>query len=140
MGNPPIFPLFYNTSIADIMIIQINPIERDEGPVSAREIHNRVNEISFNSSLLRELRTIDFVTRLIEDGKLDAKQYTYARIHRIEASDELNPLSASSKLNTEWEFLCHLRDIGRTACGDWLDSNYAQVGKSATLDLHSMFE
>ena len=140
MGNPPIFPLFYNTSIADIMIIQINPIERDEEPMSAREIHNRVNEISFNSSLLRELRTIDFVTRLIEDGKLDAKHYTHSRMHRIEASDEINPLSASSKLNTEWEFLCHLRDIGRNSCSTWLDANYDQVGKSATLDLRSMFE
>lgn len=140
MGNPPIFPLFYNTSLADIMIIQINPIERDEEPMSAREIHNRVNEISFNSSLLRELRTIDFVTRLIEDGKLDSKQYTHARMHRIEASDELNPLSASSKMNTEWEFLCHLRDIGRKTCNDWLDTNYSQVGRTATLDLRSMFE
>ena len=140
MGNPPIFPLFYNTSIADIMIVQINPIERDEEPMTAREIHNRVNEITFNSSLLRELRTIDFVTRLIDDGKLDSKQYTHARMHRIEASEELNPLSASSKLNTEWKFLCHLRDIGRKVCSDWLDSNYIQVGKSSTLDLRSMFE
>lgn len=140
MGNPPIFPLFYNTSIADIMIVQINPIERDEEPMSAREIHNRVNEISFNSSLLRELRTIDFVTRLIEDGKLDAEHYTHSRMHRIEAGDQLNPLSASSKMNTEWEFLCHLRDIGRDTCSTWLGANYDQVGKSATLDLRSMFE
>lgn len=140
MGNPPIFPLFYNTSIADIMIIQINPIERDEEPTSAREINNRVNEISFNSSLLRELRTIEFVTRLIADGKLDAKQYTLAHMHRIEASDRITPLSASSKMNTEWQFLCHLRDIGRDTCSTWLDTNYDQVGKSATLDLRSMFE
>ncbi len=140
MGNPPIFPLFYHTAIADIMIVQINPIERDEEPKTAREIHNRINEISFNSSLLRELRTIDFVTRLIEDGKLDAKQYTHARMHRIEASEQINPLSASSKMNTEWEFLCHLRDIGRDTCSIWLDTRYDQIGKTSTLDLRSMFE
>lgn len=140
MGNPPIFPLFYHTAIADIMIVQINPIERDEEPKSAREIHNRINEISFNSSLLRELRTIDFVTRLIEDGKLDSKQYTHARMHRIEASDLINPLSASSKMNTEWEFLCHLRDIGRDTCSGWIDAHYDQVGKASTLDLRAMFE
>ncbi len=140
MGNPPIFPLFYHTSIADIMIVQINPIERDEEPKTAREIHNRVNEISFNSSLLRELRTIEFVTRLIADGKLDANHYTHARMHRVEASDKINPLSASSKLNTEWEFLCHLRDIGRDTCSAWLDAHYNQVGKSSTLDLRAMFE
>jgi len=140
MGNPPIFPLFYHTAIADIMIVQINPIERDEEPKTAREIHNRINEISFNSSLLRELRTIDFVTRLIEDGKLDAKQYTHARMHRIEASEQINPLSASSKMNTEWEFLCHLRDIGRDTCNSWIDAHYDQVGKASTLDLRAMFE
>lgn len=140
MGNPPIFPLFYHTPIADIMIVQINPIERNDEPKTAREIHNRVNEITFNSSLLRELRTIDFVTRLIEDGKLDAKQYTHARMHRVEASEEINPLSASSKMNTEWQFLCHLRDIGRDTCSAWLDANYDQVGKSSTLDLRAMFD
>ncbi|MEM9472425.1 MAG: patatin-like phospholipase family protein [Pseudomonadota bacterium] len=140
MGNPPIFPLFYHTPIADIMIVQINPIERDDEPKTAREIHNRINEITFNSSLLRELRTIDFVTRLIDDGKLDAKQYTHARMHRIEATELINPLSASSKMNTEWEFLCHLRDIGRDTCSAWLDAHYDQVGKSSTLDLRAMFE
>ncbi|MGI9513734.1 MAG: patatin-like phospholipase family protein, partial [Anderseniella sp.] len=140
MGNPPIFPLFYHTPIADIMIVQINPIERDDEPKTAREIHNRINEITFNSSLLRELRTIDFVTRLIEDGKLDAEQYTHARMHRVEASELINPLSASSKMNTEWQFLCHLRDIGRDTCSAWLDANYDQVGKSSTLNLRAMFE
>ena len=140
MGNPPIFPLFYHTQIADIMIVQINPIERDDEPRTAREIHNRINEITFNSSLLRELRTIDFVTRLIEDGKLDSKQYTHARMHRVEASELITPLSASSKMNTEWEFLCHLRDIGRHTCSTWLDTNYDQVGVSSTLDLRVMFD
>ncbi len=140
MGNPPIFPLFYNTPIADIMIVQINPIEREDEPKTAREIHNRINEITFNSSLLRELRTIDFVTRLIDDGKLDAKQYTHARMHRVEATELINPLSASSKMNTEWEFLCHLRDIGSDTCSAWLDTHYDQVGKSSTLDLRAMFE
>jgi NTE family protein len=140
MGNPPIFPLFYNTKVADIVIIQINPIERAEEPKSAREIHNRVNEISFNSSLLRELRAIDFVTRLIDDGKLDEKEYTRALLHRIEADEMLNPLSASSKMNTEWEFLCHLRDIGRNTCAAWLEANHGHIGKQSTLELRPMFQ
>ena len=140
MGNPPIFPIFYDTEIADVIIVQINPIERHEEPKTAREIANRVNEISFNSSLLRELRTIEFVTRLIESGKLDAKHYTSARMHRIEADKELNPLSASSKMNTEWEFLCHLRDIGKQACALWLDENLEHVGARSTLNLRAIFE
>ena len=140
MGNPPIFPIFYNTRLSDIVVVQINPIERKEEPKTAREIANRVNEISFNSSLLRELRSIEFVTRLIDDGKLNSDEYTRARMHRIEADDQLNPLSASSKVNTEWEFLCHLRDIGRQATAHWLKANFHSIGKESSLDLRKMFQ
>jgi NTE family protein len=140
MGNPPIFPIFYKSDLADIVLVQINPIERAELPRSARDIDNRLNEITFNSSLLRELRAISFVGRLIEDGKLTGDEYTHARMHHIEASDELGPLSASSKLNTEWPFLLHLRDIGRETAAAWLDAHAASIGVSSTLDLHAMFE
>ncbi|MEP3300934.1 MAG: patatin-like phospholipase family protein, partial [Roseibium sp.] len=101
MGNPPLYPLFYNTGTPDIVLIQINPVERRETPKTAREILNRVNEITFNSTLLRELRAVDFVSRLIEDEKLSAEQYMKVHVHRITA-DELKPLQASSKVNAEW--------------------------------------
>jgi NTE family protein len=122
------------------VLVQINPIERAELPRSARDIDNRLNEITFNSSLLRELRAISFVGRMIENGKLAGDEYTHARMHRIEASDQLGPLSASSKLNTEWPFLLHLRDIGRETAAAWLDAHAASIGASSTLDLHAMFE
>ena len=140
MGNPPIFPIFYATSLTDVLIVQVNPVERRELPRTAREIDNRLSEITFNSSLLRELRAIDFVTRLIDDGKLNPQEYTRARMHRIDGGDHLTPLSASSKLNVEWAFLQHLRDIGRRAAQEWLDANADQVGKASTLDLRAMFE
>lgn len=134
MGNPPLYPLFYETGTPDVVLIQINPIERREVPRTAREIVNRLNEITFNSTLLRELRAIDFVTRLIEDGKLDPKEYTKVHLHRI-AADELKPLQASSKMNAEWEFLTHLRDVGRRTAKEWLDRHYDDIGARSTLDL-----
>jgi NTE family protein len=140
MGNPPIFPVFYSTRVEDVVIVQINPIERPQLPRTAREIDNRIDEISFNSSLIRELRAIEFVTRLIDDNKLPADEYTRVRMHRIENSRELVPLSASSKLNTEWAFLTHLRDIGRNTAEAWLDEHAGSVGEASTIDLRAMFE
>lgn len=138
MGNPPLYPLFYQTETPDVVLIQINPVERREVPRSAREIVNRLNEITFNSTLLRELRAIDFVTRLIEDGKLSDEEYTKVHMHRIFAS-ELKPLQASSKLNAEWAFLTELRDLGRQTAKDWLDQNFDAIGKRSTIDLRDEF-
>ncbi|MBJ3775768.1 patatin-like phospholipase family protein [Acuticoccus mangrovi] len=134
MGNPPLFPLFYGTDTADTLIVQINPIERQKTPVTAREIVNRVNEITFNASLLKELRAIRFVARLVDEGKLDPSEYKRVRMHRI-ASPELKPLSASSKLNGEWTFLRHVRDIGRRAAEQWLAAHFDDIGERDTIDI-----
>lgn len=99
---------------------------------------NRVNEISFNSSLLRELRAIDFVHRLQQEQRLESR-YADPLIHRIEATEQLNPLSASSKLNAEWAFLEHLRDIGRAAAENFLAQHYHSLGERSTLDLRAEF-
>ncbi|WP_289035195.1 patatin-like phospholipase family protein [uncultured Roseibium sp.] len=138
MGNPPLYPLFYNTGTPDIVLIQINPVERRETPKTAREILNRVNEITFNSTLLRELRAVDFVSRLIEDEKLSAEQYMKVHVHRITA-DELKPLQASSKVNAEWAFLTELKTIGRNAAESWVDQNFDAVGSHSTVNLRQEF-
>ncbi|MEZ5536258.1 MAG: patatin-like phospholipase family protein [Thiolinea sp.] len=138
-GNPPLFPLVAG-QCDDIVIVQINPIERAGTPTSAHEIHNRINEITFNQSLLKELRAIEFVHRLLEQGRLDAQEYHDMRIHIIENQDCLKPLGASSKLNAEWEFLTYLRDIGRLTASRWLEQHYAQLGKNSTVDLQAMFQ
>ncbi len=139
MGNPPIYPLFYNTPNRDVVLVQINPIERKDTPQTAREIFNRVNEISFNATLLREMRAIDFVTRLIDDGQLDPEKYRRVYMHRIDADEEIKPLSSSSKLNAEWAFLAHLKEIGRRAAKSWLDANFDKIGKSSTLDVKGVY-
>ena len=92
VGNPPLYPLFHTTKTRDVLIVQVNPIERNETPKTAREIQNRIDEISFNSSLLRELRGIEFVHRLLQEKKLDKEHYADILVHRIEATEQLNPL------------------------------------------------
>lgn len=139
MGNPPLYPLFYKTETNDTIIVQINPLERSETPKTARDILNRVNEITFNATLSRELRTIDFVTRLIDEGRLDRDKYMRVNLHRIEANDDITPLSASSKLNAEWAFLSHLRGLGKRTGENWLQENFAMIGKDSTLDLKDEF-
>lgn len=139
VGNPPLYPLFSMPVSRDILIVQINPVTRNETPRTAREILNRTNEISFNSSLLRELRAIEFVHRLLEENKLDVKHYTDVLVHRIAGSERLSELSASSKLNAEWGFLTHLRDIGRESAKAFIDQHYDDLGKRSTLDLRQEF-
>jgi len=138
-GNPPLYPLFNDAKSRDILIVQINPIRREETPKTAREILNRSNEITFNSSLLRELRAIEFVHRLLQDSKLDVADYADILVHRIEASEQLNELSASSKVNAEWHFLTHLRDIGRESAKAFIDQHYDALGEHSTLDLREEF-
>ncbi len=139
MGNPALYPLFYNCTSPDILIVQVNPITRPEIPKTARGILNRVNEITFNSSLLREMRAIDFVTRLIDDGKLSPDEYKRLYLHRITGTEDLAAVTSSSKMNTEWAFLCHLRDLGREAADDWLQTHLNDVGKRSSVDLASTY-
>ncbi len=140
MGNPVLFPFHDQTDVNDTIVIQINPIERSGVPKTPQEIQNRVNEISFNSSLLKELRSIDFVDRLIREGKLSAEDYQQVRLHIIENEDVLKPLGASSKMNAEWAFLTHLRDIGRLTAEKWLDAHFDSIGDHSTVDLREMFQ
>jgi len=140
MGNPVLFPFYKESRSDDIVLVQINPVERKGTPHSAREILNRVDEITFNSSLLKELRAIDFVRRLLDEGKLDPKLYRRLNVHVIEAQDRLKPLGASSKLNAEWRFLRHLFEIGREAAGDWIETAYDRLGQDSTVDARAMFQ
>lgn len=139
MGNPAIYPLIYQCDSSDVVIVQINPLRRDAVPRTAYDIMNRVNEISFNSSLMREMRAVQFVTRLIDDGRLGGNQYKRMLIHMIEADEALKPLGASSKLIVERAFLEHLKAIGRDACSRWLAANRARLGVESSVDLEATY-
>ena len=139
MGNPAVYPLFYKTASSDVLIIQVNPVESPDTPKTAREIQNRLNEITFNGTLLREFRAIEFVNRLIADGKLPAGEYREAFIHRIDGGVALSGFSAASKLNTSWSFLKGLRDMGRASASVFLTEHYDDIGQRGTLDLRKAF-
>jgi NTE family protein len=135
MGNPALFPLIYECDSRDIVVVHINPIMRSETPKTARDILNRINEISFNSSLMREMRAISFVTKLIDDETVPDGRMKRMFIHSIENEDFMRKLGVSSKMNPDWEFLTHLRDVGRESAEDWLDRNYDDLGKRSTVDI-----
>jgi NTE family protein len=139
MGNPAIFPLIYGCDAKDVVIVQVNPINRPDVPTNARDILDRVTEISFNSSLMREMRAIAFVGRMVEEHKLDSERYKRLNIHFIESETEIAPLGASSKLNTDWKFLCELRDRGRETAKRWLAAHYGQIGRESSVDIRTRF-
>jgi len=140
MGNPPLFPFFRGSPSNDIVIVQINPVFRPGTPTTAQDIQNRLNEITFNSALLHELRAIDFVTRLIDAGKLDPSEYKRMHIHIVQSRKRMRALDATSKMNAEWRFLLHLFEIGRNAAGRWLEAHFDDLGQRSSADVRAMFQ
>ena len=139
-GNPAIYPFFKANDTDDVLLVQINPVIREQTPKTANEIQNRIDEITFNAGLLREFRAIAFIKELIAAGRLPHGEFHDIRMHRIDADEAFKNLSASSKVNAEWAFLEYLRDLGRTAASDWLEDNFDSVGKRATLDLSGQLD
>ena len=141
-GNPSIFPLIYGTNSHDVIIVHINPIEHNELPRTSAEINDRLNEITFNGSMLSEFRAIAFVTRMIENGWIKDEfkdRLKHMFMHSIRADEALRDLGVASKLLTDWAFLCDLRDRGRQTCAAWLAKNYSAVGKKSSVDLGAEF-
>ena len=139
IGNPAIFPLIAGSKSADVVIVHINPIRRKGCPKTAAEILNRLNEISFNSSLMREMRAIAFVSDLIDSGKVVDADMKRMRMHSIRSDELMAGWGVSSKLNTNWRFLTELRDQGRKAASSWLEASYERIGKESTIDLKAEF-
>jgi NTE family protein len=135
-GNPPLWPLFYETQCRDAIIVQINPIEREEAPRLPAEIADRVDEITFNASLLAELRATDFVARLIRSGLLNSDEYREERLHRVGGAGKLESFDAASKQDVSWPFLKQLRDLGRADTRAWLDQHFDSIGAESTLDIN----
>ena len=139
IGNPAIFPIIYNCSSTDVMIVHINPIVRKGVPKTAPEILNRINEVSFNASLMREMRAIAFIAKMIENGTIKDHNMKNMLIHSIRTDDEMAQHSVSSKMNTDWNFLIHLRDLGRDVAKKWMKDNYSKLGKESSIDIRKEF-
>lgn len=140
LGNPPLYPLYRGAETRDLVLIQINPVERRETPRSPQEIQDRLNEITFNGNLLRELRAIDFVEGLIDEGILGQGDYRPLLVHRIDGTGALDAYQASSKSDARWRVFEHLRNLGREAAQAWLAESYDAIGHRCTLDLQQTYQ
>ncbi len=138
-GNPALFPLYRDNLPADIVVVNINPLERDETPVTPQQIQNRINEISFNSSLLRELRAISFVQRLLDRGQMDEGQMARVYVHMIADDRLMNDLSVATKLLPTPPVLSRLKSAGVAAAEQFLERDFDKVGKESSIDLREMF-
>jgi NTE family protein len=141
LGNPVIFPFFGATKTEDVLVVQINPLVRKATPMSSSEIMNRINEITFNSSLIGEYRAIEFVARLIDQGKLPrgigAGQYRRINVHRIVLDRFGTQFDAYSKLSTDYEFFAMLHTSGKRAARRFLDEHFDDIGVKSTVDLRA---
>ncbi|MCP3473970.1 patatin-like phospholipase family protein [Bradyrhizobium sp. CCGUVB1N3] len=133
-GNPTITPLVRESDAYDTILVQINPTERPEDPRTAAEILNRLNEISFNSPLMKELRMIALLRQAADPGSGEGARWARMRTHRVK-SDILTRFGASSKLNAEWEFVSMLRAEGRRAASEFLERHGEDIGQRSTADL-----
>lgn len=139
MGNPPIFPIIYECDCRDVLIVQINPMKIPEVPKTPQAILDRANTLSFNSSLVREMRAINFVTRLVESGFDDGGRLQYMLIHTIDAEEQLAALGAASKYNVNWHFLQKLYALGRRQATAFLRQHFETIGKASTTDIVAKF-
>ena len=141
MGNPSIWPLVYWCQSRDVVIVQVNPLTRDGVPRTAAEITNRLNEITFNASLMREMRAIAFAVRLVEGEAHgpEIDRLKHMLVHMIEDEAEMEKIGVASKLNTDLDFLLHLKGLGRRTAERWLEQNFSALGQRSTLDIRKVF-
>jgi NTE family protein len=141
LGNPVIFPFFGTTTTEDVLVVQINPMKREKTPTSSNEILNRINEITFNASLISEYRAIDFVTRLIDQGRLPRGsgpgEYRRINVHRILLDGHGTQLDSSTKLSTDYDFFEMLHVAGKRAARRFLDEHFDDIGVRSTMDLRA---
>jgi NTE family protein len=134
-GNPAMAGLIRVLPKCDFIIVRIDPVIRKEMPSSARDIHDRVTELSFNTTFWMELSAIAAVLQLVEEGELDRERFGRLFFHAIEASDQLEKIPPSTKLNNAPAFLTYLFDLGRTTADKWIARRGADVGVKSTIDL-----
>ncbi|MEY8875974.1 MAG: patatin-like phospholipase family protein, partial [Leptothrix sp. (in: b-proteobacteria)] len=138
-GNPAIWPLIYGTGALDVLLVQINPLVRPGTPTTAVDIADRVNEITFNASLVAEMRAIAFVQKLIGQGQVSNDEYKNLRLHRVADEEGLAPFDASSKLNTDPRLLQTLFELGRAAAGRWMAAHGDDVGVRASMPIEAVY-
>lgn len=139
MGNPPIFPLIDGSKCEDIMLVKINPVKIDKVPTTAKEIQDRINEISFNTSMMWEMRIFHFKDKLVRGGFDLGGKLRKVNFHAISADDALGHLHSSSKFNTTKPFLQYLKKMGRKYADKWIEQHYDMIGVDSSCDVETVF-
>ncbi len=139
IGNPPLFPLIYDCQCPDILIIHIKPIVRAGVPKTAGDILQRLNEITFNASLMREMRAVAFITQLIDDKKITDPNLKRVYIHSLRADEMMTEYCKSSLVNTSWDLFTRLKEQGRDMAKEWLAQHFEEIGHTSTVDIHKEF-
>jgi len=139
IGNPALYPLVDDRGSRDLVVVQVNPLVREELPTTGRAILNRLNEITFNSSLLKELRAIELLHGILEREAVESERYRDMFIHLIHAHEDLRQLDSSSKLNAEWDYLLHLKERGRAWADRFLADHFDDLGVRSSLDIRQLF-
>lgn len=140
MGNPALFPLVYDCQSPDILLVELNPLNCETTPRWSRDIINRIHDISFNATLMREMRAIAFVARLLDEHELmDRRGFRRVLFHMIEAESDLQGLGASSRFNCDWDFLLTLKTAGSRAADRWFAKNWEALGTKSSVDVRARF-
>lgn len=142
LADPPLFPFFYESESRDLLVVMVNPLVRDRSPRTPNEILDRLNEITFNASLISSMRAIAFVQKLLNEGWIKPEfepQLKNMLVHAIRADGILSGLGSETKFTTATPFLIDLRERGRAAAGAWLEENLRHVGKRSTVDVRRTF-
>jgi NTE family protein len=134
-GNPALHPLIYRCHASDVVLVQINPVERNSVPTAGAEILERMNELTFNASLLAQMRSIDFVNRMIARRHLDSERYRKVLLHRIDGGDALEAFPSASKASVDATMIDKLHALGRTCAQRWLKKHFGDLGEKTTIDI-----
>jgi NTE family protein len=142
-GNPAVYPLIYRCKTPSILVVMLQPLTREDPPTSAQAIRSRLTEFQFNSSFLREMRSIALAKQAIDAqwlpiGSLE-RRFRKLNFHLIETDDLLARMSIEKTLNADLGFLLKLKEEGRTRAGAWLEKHFEQVGGQSSIDLAKLF-
>jgi NTE family protein len=142
-ANPDLTTLATESPIGDTLLVKLNPTHDVPPPRSASEIANRINTITFDQPLLRDIAEI-VAARNSEMGMLAPKNGRIARLrghrfHLIDAGRHTAGLAADSKAKPEKGMIEYLFKTGSGEAARWLERSRTAIGKSSSVDLDAYF-
>ncbi|HXZ00705.1 MAG TPA: patatin-like phospholipase family protein [Stellaceae bacterium] len=123
-ANPPLRQLVLDSLADDVVLVQITPEAQSGGaPVLLNDITRRVNQITFNGPLQREIEALADLCAVCGRERYFrsrlCRKLRRLRLHRIAAEDVVEGLQQASAMALDRRFLRRLREGGRQAAEDW---------------------